>query len=103
MVFKKGLLTNRGASTQVATSYGSKEVHPDGIVYVITRVITITDHAPPVALFIKHDLTPVDVVWEPVISPFTRQYDGNDKERSFVGVDFFLKTMFNSQFIYFVI
>ena len=73
VVFKKGLLTNSVASTQVAISYGSKKV-PDGVVYVITRAITITDHGPPITLFIQHDLTPVDVVWEPAISPFTRRF-----------------------------
>ena len=73
VVFKKGLLTNSVASTQVAISYGSKEVH-HGVVYVITHVITITDHALPKALFIQHDLTPVDVVWEPPVCLFTRPF-----------------------------
>ena len=73
VVFKKGLLTNSVASTQVAISYGSKKVH-HGVVYVITRVITITDHALPKALYIQHDLTPVDVVWEPPVCLFTRPF-----------------------------
>ena len=60
---RNDLATNSVVSTQVAISYGSKEV-PDGVVYVITRVKTIENSTPPIALFIQHDLTPVKNVWE---------------------------------------
>ena len=69
VVLDKGLSTNSVASTQVAISYGSKKL-PDGVVYVITQVIKIDNHAPAIALFIQHDLIPVAVVWEPAI-PFS--------------------------------
>ena len=64
VLLEKGLSTNSVVSTQVAISYGSKEV-PEGVVYVLTRVKTIENFVPPVAFFIRHDLTPVMYVWEP--------------------------------------
>ena len=73
VTLETGLSTNRVASTQVAISYGSKKV-PDGVVYVIPQVIKINNHAPAIAFFIQHDLTPVTVVWEPGIVPFSRYF-----------------------------
>ena len=57
-----GLSTNSVISTQVAISYGSKEV-PEGVVYVITWLKKIENSFPPVAFFIQHDLTLVKYVW----------------------------------------
>ena len=59
-----GLSTNSVVSTQVAISYGSKEV-PEGVVYVITRVKKAKNSTLPIAFFIQPDLTPVMYVWEP--------------------------------------
>ena len=50
-------------STQVAISYGSKEV-PDGVVYVFTQLKRVKNSFPPKAFFIQHDLTLVKYVWD---------------------------------------
>ena len=64
VLLENGLSTNSVVSTQIAVSYGSKEV-PEGVVYVITRLKRMEKTTPPVALFIQHDLTPMKYVWEP--------------------------------------
>ena len=57
------LSTRNVVSTQVAISYGSKEV-PDGVVYVIIQLKKVENPIPPVAFFIQHDLTLVKYVWD---------------------------------------
>ena len=57
------LTTNSVVSTQVAISYGSKEV-PDGVVYVFTQLKKVKNSFPPKAFFIQHDLTLVKYVWD---------------------------------------
>ena len=69
VLLENGLSTNSVISTQVAISYGSKEV-PEGVVYVITRVNKIENSTLPIAFFIQHDLTPVKNVWEPPTPEF---------------------------------
>ena len=64
VLLENGLSTNSVVSTQVAISYGTKEI-PEGVVYVLTRVKIIEKSTVPIAFFIQHDLTPVKNVWEP--------------------------------------
>ena len=55
-------------STQVAISYGSKEV-PEGVVYVFTQLKRVKNSFPPKAFFIQHDLTLVKYVWDCAAMP----------------------------------
>ena len=64
-----GLSTNSVVSTQVAISYGSKEV-PEGVIYVITRVKKVENSVPPIAFFIQHDLTLVKYLWDSAMPEF---------------------------------
>ena len=66
VVLEKGLQRKSAVSTQVAISFGSKNI-PEGVVYAITRINEINSHAPQMAVFIQHNLTPVKCVWDPVI------------------------------------
>ena len=63
VLWGKDLSTNSVISTQIAISYGSKEV-PEGVVYVITQLKKMDNSTPPIVLFLQHDLTPVKNVWE---------------------------------------
>ena len=63
------LSMNSVVSTQVAISYGSKEV-PDGVVYVITQLKRVKNPVLPKAFFIQHDLTLVKYVWDCAMPQF---------------------------------
>ena len=67
------LSTRNVVSTQVAISYGSKEV-PDGVVYVIIQLKKVKNSVPPVAFFIQHDLTLVKYVWDCAMPQFKHSF-----------------------------
>ena len=63
------LSTRSVVSTQVAVSYGSKEV-PEGVVYVFAQLKKVKNSFPPIPFFIQHDLTPVKYVWDCAMPQF---------------------------------
>ena len=70
---ENGLSMNSVVNTQVAVSYGSREV-PEGVVYVITQAKKVKNSVPPVAFFIQHDLTLVKYLWDCAMPQFKHSF-----------------------------
>jgi len=58
-----GLSRNTLISTQLAVSYGCKEI-PSGVVYAHTQLCTADHRTPLLAFFVQHDLSPANYVWD---------------------------------------
>ena len=58
-----GLSRNTLISTQLAVSYGCKEI-PSGVVYAHIKLCTSEYRTPLLPFFVQHDLTPAKYVWD---------------------------------------
>jgi len=58
-----GLSRNTFISTQLAISYGCKEI-PSGVVYAHTQLCTSEYRTPLLAFFVQHDLSPAKHIWD---------------------------------------